>query len=197
MTSKTTRQKILDYLKRVRTVSARELARALRMTPANARHHLNILSADGRIEVVERRQVGRGRPEKVYRLSGTLAGDNLSALADALLTVAGPKVDADALARHLAGEVDFAGQPLMRRLQSAVERLNEKHYQARWEAGAEGPRVLLGQCPYAAVIKKHPLLCRVDAALLGKLLGKRVQQTAKIDPDAEGLSSCIFHVELV
>ena len=63
----TTRHKILDYLKRNRTVSSRELARALQMTPANARYHLGILAADGRVEVISQRQEGRGRPEKVYR----------------------------------------------------------------------------------------------------------------------------------
>ncbi len=64
------------------------VARVLQMTPANARHHLGILAADGRVEVISQRQGGRGRPEKVYRLAGTLVGDNLSVLADALLTEA-------------------------------------------------------------------------------------------------------------
>ena len=107
----TTRQKILDYLKRNQTVSSREVARALRMTPANARYHLGILAADGRVELVSQRQaplrgqVGRGRPEKVYRLAGTLAGDNLSVLADALLREAGESIDLDAVGLRLAGSL--------------------------------------------------------------------------------------------
>jgi len=36
---------------------------------------------------------GRGRPEKVYSLSQAALGDNLSVLADALLTEAGSTLD--------------------------------------------------------------------------------------------------------
>jgi predicted ArsR family transcriptional regulator len=188
----TTRQKILDYLKRNRSVSSREIARALHMTPANARHHLGILAADGRVEVASQRQGGKGRPEKVYRLAGTLAGDNLSALADALLTEAGGTVEMEALGKRIAGEKIESGQPLMRRLASVVERLNGMHYQARWEAGAEGPRVVLGHCPYAAVIGKHPELCHMDASLLENLLGGGVRQTAKLEIGAGGMPYCVF-----
>lgn len=188
----TTRQRILDYLKRNRAVSSRELARSLHMTPANARHHLGILAADGRVEVVSQRKAGKGRPEKVYRLAGTLVGDNLPALAEALLTEAGGKVEMEALGERLAGENPTKNQPLMRRLASTVERLNAMHYQARWEAGAEGPRIVLGHCPYTAVIEKHPELCQMDTAILGSLLGGKVRQTAKLEKGAGGLPYCVF-----
>lgn len=188
----TTRQKILDYLKRNRTLSSRELARALQMTPANARHHLGILAADGRVEVFNQRQEGRGRPEKVYRLAGTLVGDNLSVLADALLTEADGKVDMDALGKRIAGEGTVSGQPLMRRLAFVIERLNAMHYQARWEAGAEGPRIILGHCPYSVIIEKHPKLCQIDLVLLGKLLGGELRQTTKLEGGAGGLPFCAF-----
>jgi predicted ArsR family transcriptional regulator len=80
----------------------------------------------------------------------------------------------------------------MRRLVSVVERLNGMHYQSRWEAGAEGPRIVLGHCPYAAVISKHPELCQMDAGLLTKLLGGDVRQTAKLEIGAGGLPYCVF-----
>jgi predicted ArsR family transcriptional regulator len=187
-----TRQKILDYLRRNRSVSSRELARFLHMTPANARHHLGILAADGRVEVISQRRRGKGRPEKVYRLAGTLVGDNLSALADALLTEAGGMVGMEALGNRIAGESLVSGQPLMRRLASAVERLNGMHYQSRWEAGAEGPRIVLGHCPYGAVIEKHPELCQMDTSLLATLLSGEVRQTAKLEIGAGGLPYCVF-----
>jgi len=188
--STTTRQKILDYLKRNRTVSSRDIARALRMTPANARHHLGILAADGRVEVFNQRQVGRGRPEKVYQLAGALMGDNLSTLADALLSEAGSKIQMDALGNRIAGESTVSGQPLMRRLASTIERLNGMRYQARWEAGAEGPRIILGHCPYKAIIAEHPELCKMDTALLGEMLQDRVSQTVKLEVGAGGLLFC-------
>ena len=93
----------------------------------------------------------------------------------------------------MAGEnTEVAGQPLMRKLASAVERLNEMHYQARWEAGADGPRIVLGYCPYAEVIEKHPSLCRMDAALLTKILRGEVRQTAKLESGAGNLPYCVF-----
>ena len=188
----TTRQKILDYLKRNRTVSSREIARVLRMTPANARHHLGILAADGRVEAISKRQRDRGRPEKVYRLAGTLVGDNLSVLADALLAEAGEGVEIEAVGIRIAGENVITGQPLMRRLTSTIKRLNMMHYQARWEAGAEGPHVILGHCPYSAVIGHHPKLCKMDAALLAELLGEEVEQIAKLEVGAGDKPFCAF-----
>ena len=188
----TTRQKILDYLKRNRTVSSREIARALQMTPANARHHLGILAADGRVEAISQRQVGRGRPEKVYRQAGTLVGDNLSVLVDALLAEADGRVEMEAIGKRLAGEIKGTDQPLMRRLTSTIEDLNGMHYQARWEAGAQGPRIVLGNCPYSAVIEQHPELCKIDSALLENFMGGEVRQMAKLESGAGGVLYCAF-----
>lgn len=190
----TTRQKILEYLKRNQVASSREVARALRMTPANARHHLGILATDGRVELVSQQRGGRGRPEKLYRLAGTLVGDNLSALVDVLLTEAGEKVKMDALGRMMAGAQAETSDVLMRRLSVVVARLNEMHYHARWEAGAAGPRIVLGHCPYVSVIGSHPRLCEMDTALIGTLLGKEVDQTSKLERGAGGRPFCVFAV---
>lgn len=186
----TTRQKVLDYLKRNRAASSQEVARALRMTPANARRHLGILAADGRVEAIRQQPAGRGRPGKVYRLSGALTGDNLPALTDALLIEAGKMVGMEQLGQRLAGEPAPPQLPLARRLAVTVERLNGMRYQARWEAGAEGPRIILGQCPYAALIGKHPELCRMDAALLGRILGREALPVTKTEPG--GKPPCVF-----
>jgi predicted ArsR family transcriptional regulator len=50
----------------------------------------------------------------------------------------------------------------------------------------------LGHCPYAGIIQKHPELCRMDAALLGDLLGAPASQVAKIGPGPDGPAHCIF-----
>jgi predicted ArsR family transcriptional regulator len=164
----------------------------MQMTPANARHHLGILAADGRVEIISERQGGRGRPEKVYRLAGTLAGENLSVLADAVLTEAGGKFEMEAVGQRIAGESADSSQPLMRRLATTIDRLNTMHYQARWEAGPEGPRIILGRCPYAAIIHAHPELCKMDLSLLSELLGGRLKQTAKLESGAGDLPFCTF-----
>jgi predicted ArsR family transcriptional regulator len=187
----TARQKVLNYFTKIRTASAREIARSLKMSPAAVRHHLRVLTADGRLELsFVRGREERGRPEKVYSLPRSSLGDNLAALADAVLLEAGMTVQMEALAKHLAGESSFSGQPIARRLNSSIEKLNKMNYHARWEAGPQGPRLIFGHCPYAALIGKHPELCKMDEALLEQLMGDSVTQMFKIGK--EGSSLCVF-----
>lgn len=186
----TSRQKILEYLRRNRTASAQEIARVLRMTPANARRHLAILATDGRVEAVLMHDGRRGRPGKRYRLSEALVGDNFAALAEALLAGAGLGVEVEAVGRRLAGEAIPSHLPLVRRLNLAVERLNAMHYQAHWEAGAVGPRMMLGHCPYAAILAKHPELCRMDEALLGRMLEGETVRAVRVE--SANAPPCIF-----
>ncbi|MEW6030588.1 MAG: helix-turn-helix domain-containing protein [Chloroflexota bacterium] len=190
------RQRILSHLRRLGPASAMEIARALSTTPANARHHLSVLASDGRVTVVRERRAGRGRPVKVYGLSAALQGDNLAGLLNSVLgewlgNLPEKKKEERLreLAKALGGEMSPANLPLARRLAVVVERLNEKYYAARWEAGAEGPRVIFGHCPYAAIIEKHPELCQIDAFLLEGQVGLGARQTAKIE---KGQGMCIF-----
>jgi len=189
----TARQKVLACFMKTRSASAREIARALKMSAATVRHHLRVLTADGRLEMsfVLRRD-GRGRPEKVYSLPRAALGDNLSALGDAVLTEAGTTVRMEALANRLAAESNFAGHPIAKRLNLTVEKLNEMNYHARWEAGPQGPRLIFSHCPYAAIIGKHPELCRMDQELLNKLMGDAAMQLFKIGKDAS--SVCVFAI---
>jgi len=173
----TARQKVMTYLTKNRTASAREISRSLKMSAATVRHHLRVMVADGRLEMESVRGLGgRGRPEKVYSLPQAMLGDNLSALSEALLTEAGSKLKMDAVAKHLADDVDTSRQPIAKRLNLVVEKLNQMNYHARWEAGAEGPRVHFGHCPYAAIIAKHPELCNMDSELVGSLVGQSVER---------------------
>jgi predicted ArsR family transcriptional regulator len=183
----TARQRVFNYLVKTRRASAREIARGLRMSVETVRHHLRVLTAEGRLEVEEARSVGgRGRPEKVYALPLAALGDNLPALSKALLTEAGSVVRGEALARRLAGEAPEATLPLARRFNLVVERLNRMHYHAHWEAGAEGPRVLFGHCPYAAVVEEHPELCEMDTSLVSLLVSRSVLREARPEKPRKG-----------
>lgn len=187
----TARHKVISYLHKTRSASAREIARALSMSLETVRHHLRVLVSDGRLEAESvRTRDGRGRPEKVYSIPRAALGDNLSALAEALLTEAGSGLKVEALAKHLAGDSDFGSQPIAKRLTLIVEKLNQMNYHARWEAGSVGPRLLFGHCPYAAIIEKHPELCRMDELLLEELMGQTAEQLTKIGRD--GSASCLF-----
>ncbi|KAF0108807.1 MAG: hypothetical protein FD146_693 [Anaerolineaceae bacterium] len=199
----TTRLRILDHIRRHQTASVRELSRSLGMTGANIRHHLAVLESNDLIEMVSQRREGRGRPRMVYGLSRHALGDGLDELSAALLGEwqAGlPEREREAGLRSLAGRMGagFAGEragPLPKRLTDAVRYLNQGHYQARWEAGAAGPRVILGHCPFSAIIEEHPELCRVDAFLLEGCVGQPVEQSAKLEQGGQGLPQCVFLVK--
>jgi predicted ArsR family transcriptional regulator len=96
----------------------------------------------------------------------------------------------EALAKRLSGDSSFADQPIAKRLNSSIEKLNKMNYHARWEAGPQGPRLIFGHCPYAALVGKHPELCQMDEALLEQFMGDSVAQMFKIGK--EGSSLCVF-----
>ncbi|MBE3039038.1 MAG: helix-turn-helix domain-containing protein [Chloroflexi bacterium] len=194
----TTRLRILAHFRKHQTASVRELSRFLGMTGANIRHHLAVLESNDLIEIVGQRKEGRGRPLHVYGLSRRVLGDGLDKLAGTLLDIwlggaADERQEAGlrSVAEQLAGVTDVK-VPVMKRLARAVERLNELHYQARWEASAAGPRLILGHCPYVAIVADHPELCRMDAFLLETRLGSSVEQTAKLQLSDKGLPFCAF-----
>jgi predicted ArsR family transcriptional regulator len=201
MTIPTARQRVLAYLKKHQAVSAAQIGRGLKMSPAAVRYHLGVLCSDDRaVQVGLTRKDGRGRPVKLFGISQNLLGNNLALLSDLLLTQRLAKLPASqrekalfALAEGLMAEMDHSAfdAPMSKRLALVMKKLNELNYQARWEAGPEGPRILFGRCPYAAIIKNHPELCAMDAALLEGLMGRSARQSAKIG--VEGSQTCIFH----
>ena len=197
---KTTRQLLCEHLQLKRTASAAELARALRLTPANIRHHLSALITEGVVEKVgQRPPSGRGRPVQLFGLVEQLSRNNLALLVKALLTEM-EKECSDSeresifkrLAAHLLGADGPTARTLAQRYVQAVQHLNTINYQARWEAHARAPRVILSHCPYAAVIQDHPELCLLDQYLLEALLGEDVRQVAKLEKTAHGDRQCIF-----
>ena len=200
----TARQRVLNYLKNQRSASAAQIGRGLNMSAANVRHHLSIMLADGRITLIgEKRRGGRGRPVKSYGLSEKSLGDNFALLSDAILGellngLSPVKRDGmlNAIAKTLAVqfEANNLNIPVTKRLAIIVDKLNELHYQARWEAGPQGPRILFAHCPYAAIIEKHPELCRMDEILVGNLMNAKACQLAKIGQQPIGSPYCVFGI---
>jgi predicted ArsR family transcriptional regulator len=198
----TTRLRILDYLRKQQTASVHELSSALAMTGANVRHHLAVLESDDLIELISQRREGRGRPGNIYGLSRRVLGDGLDGLAGAMFEVwlrdaskAVREAGLRSVALRLGGLIPPGSDTLLpRRLTQAVDRLNELHYQARWEAGVNGARIFLGHCPYAAIIASYPELCRMDAFLLEQRTGLPVEQTTRLQPGAKGYPFCTFQV---
>jgi predicted ArsR family transcriptional regulator len=197
----TARQRVLRHLAQHAGASARQIARALGMKPPAVRHHLSVLRADGRVAVHPRAgKSGRGRRPLSYRISERILGDNLAMVADVLLKAraTGPRPRTDRIVQVLAkGLVDrigalASGASATARLAQLVAAMNALHYHARWEAGAEGPRLLLGHCPYAAIIDSHPELCLMDAGAVSEIMGAQARQTAKIDTKRGDAMHCVL-----
>ncbi len=195
-----TRERIFDYLKRNQSAGADEIARALGMTGANIRHHLGIMAESGQITMVEKRIEGKGRPVIVYRLSEALLGNGYAVLVEAMSKAWLERLNENekdgalrALAEVLSGGAG-SDQPtsMQRKLALLIEKLNQMHYQAKWEAGAGGARIILGHCPYAEIIARHPELCRMDRSMLESQLNQPVKQLTKLERNPAGLPVCIF-----
>ena len=190
------RARILDYLQRNRSATALEISLCLGMTRANARHHLLILEDTGQVEVLGCRREGRGRPAILYVLSRHLRGDSLDRLSglllEQLLEGKSEVEKLDAL-RLLAGRLASpANGSLPERLITTVGSLSRQHYEARWEAGPDGARLILGNCPYAAILSAHPELCSLDGFLLYSSLGLAAQQIARLEKSSQGIPQCVF-----
>ncbi|MFZ6030956.1 MAG: helix-turn-helix transcriptional regulator [Chloroflexota bacterium] len=209
---KTVRQQILEYLETHRVASAEAIARAFKMSSANARYHLSVLIDEGAVEVSGVSPEGNpGRPRQRYSPTRHTHRHNLDHLADALLAEkqngAIPGAE-ETWPERVAGYMwapeeggreenrtplqASAQTSLTQRLAQVVRRLNLMNYDARWEAHAQAPHVIFGHCPYAAIIDKHPQLCQIDALILQKALGLPVSQQVKLGKDAHGLLYCVF-----
>ena len=206
---KTTRQQLLDILDYQPNATAVELSQILMVSAADVRHHMAALRREGVVEVVKeenrtgsvqggQKKHAAGRPPQHYRLSVRARGDHFDRLAEALLEEIlneAPSPAKIVLLRRIAARMAGSAKPegsLARRLVQAVKRLNELHYEARWEARPGDPQVKLGRCPYASILPKHPELCQLDAELLEAMLGAPAVQTAKQVPDANGARYCQF-----
>jgi predicted ArsR family transcriptional regulator len=192
-----TRQQILDFLKHNRIATAIEMSQALLVTSANVRHHLKLLETAGFVEVVGQRPGrGRGRPMKLYSLTEQALQQNLDGLSSALLQTVlsdtqNPNDKLDQIAFNLVGDFEVANH-IHTRLHQAIDHLRQLQYQAAWEASPTGPRLILRNCPYAVILDEHPELCRMDEALLSRLLDQPVQQTAKLERQPDGVPHCAF-----
>ena len=196
-----TRDRILDYLRENRVASVRILSSAWGLTRADIRYHLNALVEEGSIERVPDATgypLKRGRPEQFYRLATGRAPDNLAALCDVLLECAlrdSPEGDPEIFLDHLSSQMIVSVQPASKatqRLNQAVEFLVEHGYRAHWEAHASGPRILLRNCPYAAILDRHPELCHLDLRLVERLCGLAMRQKAQMNLASGKPPACIF-----
>ena len=188
---KNTREQILEFLSAHPIASAAEIAAALGVTAANIRHHLGLLRARGLVaRAIQRPSGRRGRPVNLYRLTTAAQQPFLEPLTRALLNAVreqGPgKVFAERLCAMVCdGHFTPGGRTLRERLQHAMRKLEQWHFEPRWEAHRHGPRVVFHRCPYAPLVADYPELCRLDVLMLERLLGLPVEPRGDLGTPCE------------
>jgi predicted ArsR family transcriptional regulator len=201
---KNTRQRILDYLGAHPDATAGQLANRLRLTHADIRYHLNLLLGEKRVLKGDRQMQlrSRGRPARSYRLAASFDQGNFQLLSAILLaeilsdlSLAEQEVFLGRLASRLArghahsGESAQGSAPedqqrfvpgdrpsMSTRLVRAVLRLNDLGFQARWEAHAESPQLILQRSPFSPLHAEQPALDELERRLIETLLVSPVRR---------------------
>jgi predicted ArsR family transcriptional regulator len=201
----TTRQRILEILKEKNQATVEELSAELDLTSVTVRHHLDVLRGEGLVGAPDvLRRSGPGRPQYVYELTPAAAvhfPKNYHNLADLMLEEIRQRVSPTELeaiiqgvAERMAAEAPSRGSGRSRSeiLNDAVQYLNEHGYVARWEKTPAGEYVMRTcNCPYERVALLHQEICKMDADLMGELVGADSERMSHM---ANGDTSCSFVV---
>jgi predicted ArsR family transcriptional regulator len=198
------RQKILNFIFEQQSTTVEELSKVFRVTPANIRHHLSILIEQGSVKVIGQKPAAyRGRPAQIYCCTIQSNQNNLDQLSDVLfsnLLQNSGQGEANSQLKKIASQIvakhSVEYNNPTRRLYSSIRALNHMSYQAHWEAHLENPRIMLGHCPYSAILDHHPEICQMDAFLLQALLDRPVKQIEKLALNTKGLLECVFLLNL-
>jgi len=201
-----TRRYILDILKLLGEATVDEIVVELQnrmgkqITAVTVRHHLARLQEDDVIASPEaRHRASPGRPQHIYKLTEKATSqfpNNYQHLASSLLhglqeqlPPDGVNVIMEGLATNMAEEASIPDGPLEERLDKAVEYLNSRGYDAKWEV--KGPDYLLHtrNCPYHQVVQGTDILCDMDIRLVSTLLGVVPRRHSHI---MAGDSSCAY-----
>jgi predicted ArsR family transcriptional regulator len=198
-----TRQSILQLLRRHGPMTALELSDALSMGAVGVRQHLALLERDGLVFISGlRRNVGR--PSHLYGLTAeaeerfpkrydTLALDVIACVgevggADAVEHVLAAR--RSAMARELAPAL--AGKSRAEQVAALAGILAEQGYMCEWEQQADGSFLLSEyNCPVDCVARRHPQICAHEILLYEELLGVPLTREGTI---AAGAHCCCYHI---
>lgn len=188
----TTRNSIINLLRRQGQMTAGELSDALGIGAVGVRQHLALLERDKLVDVAGVRR-GVGRPSNLYALTTTadklfpkhydrFAADMLNYVSEtsgsSAVTGLLDRRRRDLFARyepHLRGK-DREGQ-----IGELCRLLNEQGYMCAYERLADGSFVLTEHnCPVDCIAREHPQLCSQEIRLYEDLLGVPLQREETI-----------------
>jgi predicted ArsR family transcriptional regulator len=205
-----TKRRIIERLKRADTKVA-DLARALDMTEAGVRQHLDALADHGLVVSRTGSAAGRGRPATIWALTDLaedLFPDRHDDLTVELITAVRTALGDDGLAKVIdaRGEKQRAAYeralPKRGTLRARVEALarirTEEGYVAEVVDAPDGDAVLLTEhhCPICTAASSCPGLCGSELELFREVLGPHVsiERTQHI---IAGDRRCTYRIETV
>lgn len=178
-----TRQSILQLLRRHGEMTALELSEALGVGAVGVRQHLSLLERDGMVRIAGlRRNVGR--PSHLYTLTpeaedrfprryDTLALDVITLVSE----VAGPSALDEVLTLRRAETLRtltpaLAGKCRRDQVAALALILAEQGYMCEWAQEDDGSFTIAQfNCPVDCVARRHQQLCAHELVLYGELLG--------------------------
>jgi predicted ArsR family transcriptional regulator len=215
-----TRNKVARLILANGPSTAADVAARLGLTPAGVRRHLDALLAEGLVEAREQRvygQRGRGRPAKVFALTGPGRAvfhhvyDGIAIDALRFIAETGGDAAVDAFARRrftglaaryrqiladaepgrrsglLAEALTVDGYAASTRPQGATDAKNARH-------AVPGEQLCQHHCPVQHVAEQFPQLCEAETQVFAELLGTHVQRLATI---AHGDGVCTTFIPAV
>ncbi len=198
------RKQILEYLRSNRCASVSEIAASLDVTRADVRYHLKALLDERLIRAADAPEMpkrsGRGRPAQRFQLTGRSLPDNNQMLASALLRLymqtsgRTPQETAAELAATVFDAPQISSMPLFQGLFHLITELNQRHYDAHWEAHRSGPQIFFENCPYASILSEFPLLCEMDRQFISRSAGVPAEQLKRIDKSRRKPPACLFRL---
>lgn len=198
----TTRERILDHLKRDGGGTIATLTAAMGLAPSTIRQHLQILIEQG---LLARQAVakGRGRPETNYLLTDTgherFSRRHAELLEDLLQTL-GPEGARDLFAnatRRKIGELAHirAVSDPARRVELAVAQLPDLGKLNQLEPTPGGLNVHLYDCPYSGAETAFPHVCHMVIDTLREITGADVELTEWLRKGGRRCTLRIRHAE--
>jgi len=203
-----TKRRIVERLKRA-DAKVSDLARALEMTEAGVRQHLDALAEHGLVAARPGPTEGRGRPPTVWALTDLaqdLFPDRHDDLTVELITAVRTALGDQGLARVIdaRGEVQRAAYeravpkrgPLRARVEALARIRTQEGYVAEVVDDTDGAGVLLIEhhCPICTAAAACPGLCGSELALFREVLGPKVsvERTQHI---VSGDRRCAYRIE--
>lgn len=201
----TTKEKILNLLKREVTLAVSDFTERLDITHMAVRKHLTVLENDGLIESEEVKQQ-MGRPLQMYSLADHAEKHfpkNYEAISIEFLRDIKELHGEESIERLFSKREERLTQEYNSRLENKnpsekvkeiVNIQNEKGYMADLSQIDENTYELIEyNCPILTVAKEFKLACRCETEMLKNVLG--TQQIKRTYCRTEGDNNCTFLVE--